>query len=305
MMANSPALSIQQLTKIYANGTRANDAIDLELRDGEIVGIIGPNGAGKTTLIRQTLGLLKPTAGDIKIYGTSIADHPEIIYEMIGYVPQAPLYYPAITIRETVRYVLGLQGITGEELVARSKSTLDSLDLIPFADAPGYQLSGGLQKATLLAMAMAKQSRILVLDEPTNLIDLVKRNQFWEVIKGYRTEKRSVLLASHNMSEIKALCDRIYFIVGGKIMISGTTGEILKSHRTPVEVEFAPVSEQSKSYLQAGQIPFEENGGIISTSFDDLGLCITFLEELMRAGGADYLKVEGPSFEKIVIQIMG
>jgi ABC-type multidrug transport system ATPase subunit len=91
------------------------------------------------------------------------------------------VYYPAITIRETVRYVLGLQGIAGAELVARSESTLDSLGLIPFADAPGYQLSVGLQKATLLAMAMAKQSRILVLDEPTNLIDLVKRNQFWEV----------------------------------------------------------------------------------------------------------------------------
>lgn len=304
MKINTFALSIQNITKIYPNHTKANDEISLDVGEGEIVGIVGPNGAGKTTLIRQILGLLKPTSGDIQIYGESIYTNAKLIYEIIGYVPQGSLYYPALTIRETVNHVIRLQGIEKKEITHRTDRVLTTLGIDQFADIQGYQLSGGLQKAALLAVALAKEPRILVLDEPTDMIDLVKRNQIWEVINKYTSESRSVLLSSHDMNEVKTLCDRIYFLVGGKIVLGGPTGEILWSRKTPVEVEFIPLAIDQKVYLDDKVEMFQNNAGIIKTVFDDFEQGVAFLNRLMESGGARYLKLEGPSFDKVVLQIV-
>jgi ABC-2 type transport system ATP-binding protein len=229
-------LRVENLTKIYATGARANESINIQVGEQEIVGIIGPNGAGKTTLIRQILGLLKPTEGNISLLGANISGNPGIVHRTIGYVPQAPLYYPAISIRDSIRYMLQLDGISGAALEQRTAETITTLELERFANFPGYQLSGGIHKAALLAVAWAKQARLLVLDEPTNMIDILRKQEYWELIKGYPKEGRSVIIASHDMTEIKKLCDRIYFLVGGKTVLERTTAEILNMLKIPVSI---------------------------------------------------------------------
>ncbi|MCS3916079.1 ABC-type multidrug transport system ATPase subunit [Caldanaerobacter subterraneus subsp. tengcongensis MB4] len=104
------------LTKVYPNGVRANDAINISVEEGKIVGIIGPNGAGKTTLIRQILGLLRPTEGRIEILGEDISKRPGIIRDNIGYCPQGILYFPSLTVKETVEFALKFKGLKKEEL---------------------------------------------------------------------------------------------------------------------------------------------------------------------------------------------
>jgi len=136
------------------------------------------------------------------------------------------------------------------------------------------------------------------------MIDLVKRNQIWEVIKKYTSESRTVLLSSHDMNEVKTLCDRIYFLVGGRIVLGGLTGEILWSRKTPVDIEFIPLTVDQKVYLGDKAEIFQSNGGIIKTVFDDFEQGVAFLNRLMESGGARYLKLEGPSFDKVVIQIV-
>ena len=123
--ANSkPVILVQEVTKVYPSGVIANDAVSLEIHDGEIVGILGPNGAGKTTLIRQILGLLKPTRGTIIV---NVSDHTAARSRerhLIGYVPQMPLCYPSLTVWETIEFVLRLNGIRGKALITRANACL-------------------------------------------------------------------------------------------------------------------------------------------------------------------------------------
>lgn len=297
-------LGVENLTKIYPNGKKANDSINIEIREQEIVGIIGPNGAGKTTLIRQVLGLLRPTEGSITLLGKDIASSPDLVHKVIGYVPQAPLFYPAITTADSVRYVLQLDGISNQALEERIGSTLKALDLEHYANMQGYQLSGGIHKAALLAVAWAKQSQLLVLDEPTSMIDILRKQEYWNLIKQYPKEGRSVLLSSHDMNEVKKLCDRIYFLVGGKTVIEGTTGEILQLLKTPVEIEFIPRDPQQIQIYKDHPHELAHSGGIYSSSFEDLEFGVEFLNGLMQSGGVEYLKMEAPSFEKVVVDIV-
>ncbi len=297
-------LQVDNLTKIYPNGKKANDAINIGVKEQEIVGIIGPNGAGKTTLIRQILGLLKPTEGSIRLLGKDIAQNPSLVHQIIGYVPQAPLFYPAITTEDSIRYVLQLDGASGTELKERTEATLDLLGLDRFAKMPGYQLSGGMHKAALLAVAWAKQSRLLVLDEPTNMIDILRKQNYWELIKQYPKDGRSVLLSSHDMTEVKKLCDRIYFLVGGKTIIEGTAAEILQMLKMPVEIEFIPRTSQQLQEGTDGSVALTQSSGIYNASFEDLEIGMRYLTGLMKSGGVEYLKMEAPSFEKVVVDIV-
>lgn len=302
---NSPIIKMEDLTKIYSNGIRANDCINIQVQEREIVGVIGPNGAGKTTLIRQLLGLLKPTKGNIFLYGTNIKDKPGLIHETIGYVPQTPVYYPALSIQETVRYVLQMNGVRGKALEERMEITLKTLELENYAQLPGYQLSGGLQKAALLAVAWAKQAKVLVLDEPTSMVDVIRKQHFWEqIIKKSREEGRSILLSSHDLNEVKRICERIYLLVGGRIIAEGSAEKISQLLKMPVEMEFIPSSPKDLSSIRNKAVNWEQNGRLIKVAFQELEDSVTFLADLMKLGGIEYLKLEAPSFEKVVTEII-
>jgi len=134
-------LNVANVSKIYPSGKKANDGINLKVKDGEIVGIIGPNGAGKTTLLRQVLGLLKPTGGVISILGEDISLNPLIIKKEVGYVPQYPLYFPSLTVEETIGFALRLRGIKGESLTSKLSEIIDFLNLGQVKKYYGYQLS--------------------------------------------------------------------------------------------------------------------------------------------------------------------
>lgn len=137
-------IEIDNLTKVYPDGTKANDGISIRVRKNEIVGIIGPNGAGKTTLIRQLLGLLKPTEGSIRVMGRDIVNNPDIVKRTLAYVPQYPLSFPSLRVEEVLEYVLRMRGesISPAEMGKRISGVLELLGLSGAAKFFGYQLSG-------------------------------------------------------------------------------------------------------------------------------------------------------------------
>jgi len=163
-------LDVVNVTKIYPNGKKANTDINLEVRKGEIVGLIGPNGAGKTTLLRQILGLLKPTEGSITLLGKDIVKDPSIIKQEVGYEPQYPLYFPSLTVEESIGFALKFKGQKGDTLSKKLSQIIELLCLGEVRKYYGYQLSPGLIKLQLLGVALAQSNSFLVLDEPTSMI---------------------------------------------------------------------------------------------------------------------------------------
>jgi len=230
-------LDVLNLTKIYPNGKKANAGINLEVHKGEIVGLIGPNGAGKTTLLRQILALLKPTEGSITLLGKDIVKDPSIIKQEVGYEPQYPLYFPSLTVEESIGFALKFKGYKGETLSQKLSQIIELLSLGEVRKYYGYQLSPGLIKLQLLGVALAQSNSFLVLDEPTSMIDIINKNHIWEVLSESKADK-SLLIASHDMNEVKRLCDRIYLIVDGKVIAEGTPEQISGLLKLPCKFSF-------------------------------------------------------------------
>jgi len=172
-------LKIINLTKVYPNGKKANDSINITVRRGEVAGIIGPNGAGKTTLIRQVLGLLAPTSGKIEIFGEDISKKPELIKENIGYAPQNILRYPSLTVKETIEFALKFRGYRGKALSDKVKETLVYFNLEEVKDFAGYQLTPSLLRSLIISIAFAQDTPILILDEPTAMLDVVTKTRIY------------------------------------------------------------------------------------------------------------------------------
>lgn len=294
-------IEIKDLTKIYPDRTKANDTISIKVKRGEIVGIVGPNGAGKTTLIRQLLGLLKPTEGVIKVMGKDVTKNPIIPKEFIGYVPQYPLTFPSLTVREILDYVLRMRGVSSAKIrEEKISNVLHLLNLENVREFFGYQLSGGMRKTLLLAMALIQELPILVLDEPTSMVDVVTKYRLWEVIREHHND--GVLIASHDMTEVKELCDRIYILVGGRIITSGTPADIVSLMKMPAEVKLIPREGSNMT----GILPkdYAQKGRLYEISFETLEDAIKTIEKVNNTVGISYLELNSPSFEKLIVNLL-
>ncbi|MGH2331728.1 ABC transporter ATP-binding protein [Thermoanaerobacter mathranii] len=300
-------LKIENLTKIYPNGVKANDNLNISVREGEIVGIIGPNGAGKTTLIRQVLGLLRPTNGEIKVFEEEISKSPHIVRENISYCPQNILYFPSLTVKETIEFALKFKGLKNELLSQKVEEVLKGSELENFKNHAGYMLSSGMMRLLLLNIAIARDTPLLILDEPTAMVDVISKTRIWERLSQLRSMKnKAVLIASHDMNEVKSLCDKVYIIVRGKIIAEGSPEEISTLMKMPVEITFIPFDEEKveKVFEYEKPLGFKKEYNVFNVIFDELNKGINFIKEVNELAGFKYLELEAPSFEKTVVKLL-
>ena len=218
---------VDRVTKIYPNGVRANIDVSLRACSGEVVCIMGPNGAGKTTLIRQIIGILKPTSGVVRVFGRDPVKHHNYIKRRIAYTPQLPLTYPAHRVIEVAKYVAELSNTPFE----RVREVLELLGLWSSRDNLGYQLSVGQRKLLLLALALIKGGDLLILDEPTTFLDVFKKKLAWSALLEEKKRGKSMLIVSHDIEEVRRLCDRVYIMVAGRVAgkldsLSGINGGV-------------------------------------------------------------------------------
>ncbi len=209
---------VRNVTKVYPNGVEANKNVSISVRCREIACLVGPNGAGKTTLIRQIMGLLKPSRGKIYVLGVDPLEKPDVIRENVGYVPQMPLAFPAHRVVEVLDYVAKLANKEDTKI----EELLKLLGLENARYLLGYQLSLGQRKLLLMAMALIKDPKILILDEPTSFVDIVNRQLIWELVSRVKNDGKTILLVSHDIDEIKRLCSKIYVMVAGRIVYGGS-----------------------------------------------------------------------------------
>ncbi len=285
-MSNA-VIHVENLTKIYPNGVIANRDVSLKVCNGEIVCLVGPNGAGKTTLVRQVMGLLKPTRGRVRVLGVDPFKEQYVVRENIGYVPQMPLAFPAHKVIEVLKYVTDL---VGERSIGIDE-LLKLLELESVKNILGYQLSLGQRKLLLMAMALAKNPKILVMDEPTSFVDIVKKQLVWRIILRAKNEGKTIFIVSHDVEEISRLCDRVYVMVSGRIIYHGSIKDIHKLNGVELKIY---VDEPRKiiEKIKYGTLRVEGNALIVNYA--------TFSDALKDLGNLASMSLDGFKFKLIL-----
>jgi ABC-type multidrug transport system ATPase subunit len=234
-------LQIEQLTKRYRGGTLANDGISLALAPGEVYGLLGPNGAGKTTLVKQVLGLLRPTSGTITVDGVDVVANPGYARQNIGFLPQAQFEMSSLHVDELITAIAQLRGLPRRDVRARTEDLIGRLQLEPFRRTQLRAASGGVRRLAAFAAAVVGGSKLLVLDEPTNDVDPIRRQLLWSTIDDLGAQGTTVLLVTHNLAEAERVIDRFAIIDHGRILHEGTPASMrsLVTHKLRLEVTFS------------------------------------------------------------------
>ena len=206
----------------------AVDGVSFTAPDGSVTGLLGPNGAGKTTSLRIVYGLMKPDGGSVTVDGRDAVSNPAAVQERLGVLPDQSGLYPRLTAREHVRYFGQLQGLSGAELESRIETWIKILDLKSVADRRVAGFSHGERTKVAFARALVHNPQNILLDEPTNGLDVMSTRAVREVIRHLKAEGRCVLFSSHVMQEVSALCDRIVVIASGRVVAEGTADDLLQ-----------------------------------------------------------------------------
>mgnify|MGYP001206054642 FL=1 len=215
---NSPALLIDNLTKVYSNGHKALHGINLEIPHGDFFALLGPNGAGKSTTIGIITSLIKKTEGDIKIYGIDIDKNFVKAKTFIGLVPQEINFNTFEPISEILTNQAGYYGVLRHEAIPESEKLLKKLGLWEKRDHFSRKLSGGMQRRLMVARALIHKPKLLILDEPTAGADVEVRRLMWDYLQFLNESGTTIILTTHYLEEAENLCKNIAIIDDGKIL---------------------------------------------------------------------------------------
>jgi ABC-2 type transport system ATP-binding protein len=220
-----PAIQIEQVYKRFGS-LNALNGIDLQIQQGEFFGLLGPNGAGKSTLINIMAGLLKPSAGSVKIMGHDVINEYQAARMALGVVPQELVFDPFFNVREMLRFQAGYFG-RGKENDAWVDEVIENLGLTDKAHTNMRQLSGGMKRRALIAQALVHKPPVIVLDEPTAGVDVELRQSLWAFIKKLNTQGQTIILTTHYLEEAETLCGRVAMMKQGEIVALDTTANLL------------------------------------------------------------------------------
>ncbi|MDI3262190.1 MAG: ATP-binding cassette domain-containing protein [Fulvimonas sp.] len=197
---------------------KAVDGVGFTARDGEITGLLGPNGAGKTTTLRMLYTLMTPERGQVRVDGIDAARDPLAVRRRLGVLPDARGLYKRLTARENIDYFGRLHGLDGAALDERREALIATLEMGEFAARRTEGFSQGQRVKTAIARALVHDPRNVILDEPTNGLDVMATRALRRFMRELKDEGRCVLFSSHIMQEVAALCDRIVVIAHGRVV---------------------------------------------------------------------------------------
>jgi sodium transport system ATP-binding protein len=223
-------IEIRGLQKHYPGSDgpiRAVDGVSFVCPDGQITGLLGPNGAGKTTTLRLISGLIKPQAGTVMVDGIDVQHDPKGVRRSLGVQADATGVYPRLTPREQFRYYGRFYHLSGRELEDRVQAIIDELQMADIADRRAEGFSRGQRQKIVLGRALVHNPPNVIMDEPTNGLDVMAVRQTRDTIRAMRAQGRCVLFSTHYMDEAERLCDNIAIIANGRIVACGTPADLM------------------------------------------------------------------------------
>jgi ABC-2 type transport system ATP-binding protein len=231
-------LEIKDIYKTYRKGrVKANDGISLSVEKGEIFGLLGPNGAGKTTLVKQIIGLVKPDSGSITIDGVDAVANPGYARQICSFQSQTQAPTVGLTPLQAIQLVGKIRGGKSADVRERTRELIDKLQMKEWEKTIGLNSTGGVQRLVAFCMAVVIPGNIVILDEPTNDIDPLRRRLLWQEVQAVAEKGSTVLLVTHNVLEAERVVDRLAIIDQGKVKGTGTPAELKTDENGSIRLE--------------------------------------------------------------------
>lgn len=308
--SSQPAIEVRGLTKRF-EGITAVDAISFSVEQGEIFGFLGPNGAGKTTTINVLTGLARPDAGQVWVAGIDTTARLKAAQHLMGIVPDESNLYPELSGFQNLCFCGALYGMKRIERESRARTLLDMFGLAEAADRRFAGYSRGMKRRLTIAAGIIHRPHILFLDEPTTGIDVASARQVRRLIEELNQSGTTVFLTTHYIEEAERLCQRIAFIVSGRIVRASTVGDLMRQVEGRHIVEFtAPgatrqIVEELSSLADGADVEFAGDDTLRVTSERTIrvGALVVFLEE--HGLEVAEARVIRPSLEDVFVSVTG
>jgi ABC-2 type transport system ATP-binding protein len=300
-------LEFEGVTKRFGNDVIANDGVTFTVEDGEVFGLLGHNGAGKTTLVSQVVGLLRPDAGSIRLAGIDAVADPARARQLCSLQAQTNAPLTGITPRKAIELVGRIRGGDRLRTRARTDELIGRLRLEPWADRRAQGLSGGVNRLVAFCMTVVEAGRLVVLDEPTNDVDPVRRRLLWEEVRTLADAGCTVVLVTHNVTEAERAVDRIAVLDEGKVAAIGTPASL--KHGVADELRLEIVWEPTASPVAP---PLEPSASITSgrrSRFtmhqSHLTSIAAWAQDLRSAGQVEEFSIGPATLEDVYIELVG
>jgi ABC-2 type transport system ATP-binding protein len=273
----APTVAFERFRKVFGQ-TVAVEELDLEIAPGTIDGLLGPNGSGKTTCIRAICGLLKPTAGAVRVLGADAHAERARVRPRLGYMPQQPALYEDLTAHENLEFFA--RGLSVPDPRGRSRALLELVGLAHRADDQVYGFSGGMKQRVSLACALLHEPPLLLLDEPTAGVDPLLRRRMWATFEELRAGGATVIVSTNQLDEA-VHCDRLAVLRDGRLLAEDTPRALLDRGHTRVTLN----RNGSAQTLELADYEHE-------------------LPALLAGGGVDSVRIERDSLEDVMLSLV-
>jgi len=230
--AGIPAVQLQDVSKHFGSIEAVNH-VSFHMVGGSILGLVGSDGAGKSTLLRMIAAMVRPSSGTIRIHGLDVASRKTRIKPLIGYMPQRFGLYLDLTVEENIDFFMDVFGVFGAERAKRRERYLGFSNLLPYLDRLAGALSGGMKQKLGLACVLVHEPKVLILDEPTNGVDPVSRQEFWDILGEMRQEGMTILISTAYLDEGEK-CDHLVLMHKSRVLEMATPEEV-QSHYPSLE----------------------------------------------------------------------
>ncbi|MFN8575222.1 MAG: ABC transporter ATP-binding protein [Candidatus Sericytochromatia bacterium] len=296
------AVYIENISKIYEDGTKALDNVNLNVPQGKIFGLLGPNGAGKSTLIGIISGTVTKTSGIAKIFGIDNSLDMQKVKMMLGVVPQEIVSEPIFTVYEVLDFFSGFYGVKKNDRKRRINEVLEALYLKDKKDTKARFLSGGMKRRLMVAKALIHNPKLIILDEPTAGVDVELRQNIWNYVQELNKQGVTIIFTTHYLEEAEKLCEEVAIINKGKLIVQEHT-EKLKSifGETTIKATLEKVGFDIIKKLDSDSINFDGNKVKITTK---IGNESYYLQRLATEGGLVKVDIGEPSLEEIFVKLV-
>jgi ABC-2 type transport system ATP-binding protein len=296
------------VTKTYDNGaTLANNGLTLEVHPGEVYGLLGPNGAGKTTLVKQVIGLLKPTSGSISLGPYDLVEDPDVARQLCSYLPQAQMPIDSFRAHEAITITGAIRGGPKDAVRQRADELIEALELGEWRNTLGAKMSGGVRRLVGFIMTTVWPGRVVILDEPTNDVDPLRRRLMWQQIRQLGQEGVAVFLVTHNVLEAEKAVDRLAIIDEGRIVAQGTPSSLKADDRQHLRLHLMMSPGVETPTLPDFVLHDTRSGNNLITVIDEAAATtgIAWAREQMQLGIADEYALGAVTLEDVYVRLTG